>query len=50
MTQLWTSDAAVAATGGRATQAWTADGVSIDTRELKQGDLFSITKHSTWMR
>ena len=37
---LWTSEAAVAATGGRAPVAWQAEGVSIDTRSLKPGDLF----------
>jgi len=38
-TPLWTSDEAVAATGGR-TGAWDATGVSIDTRTLRPGDLF----------
>jgi UDP-N-acetylmuramoyl-tripeptide--D-alanyl-D-alanine ligase len=37
---LWTSAAAARATGGRATADWTADGVSIDTRNLQPGDLF----------
>jgi UDP-N-acetylmuramoyl-tripeptide--D-alanyl-D-alanine ligase len=37
---LWTSDAAAAATGGRNTAPWQANGVSIDTRTLKPGDLF----------
>lgn len=37
---LWTSADAAAATGGRATQAWTANGISIDTRTLDKGDLF----------
>jgi UDP-N-acetylmuramoyl-tripeptide--D-alanyl-D-alanine ligase len=36
---LWTADAA-AATGGRATRDWRAEGVSIDTRTLAPGDLF----------
>ncbi len=40
MAPLWTSDDAVAATGGRATRAFAAGGVSIDTRTLKPGDLF----------
>lgn len=40
MTALWTSADAAAATGGRVTRAWNATGVSIDTRELKVGDLF----------
>ncbi|QJF50776.1 UDP-N-acetylmuramoyl-tripeptide--D-alanyl-D-alanine ligase [Roseobacter ponti] len=37
---LWTSAEAAAATGGRATTAWSASGVSIDTRTLNPGDLF----------
>ncbi|WP_411837429.1 UDP-N-acetylmuramoyl-tripeptide--D-alanyl-D-alanine ligase [Paracoccus sp. ME4] len=37
---LWTSDDAAAATGGRVTTAWTATGVSIDTRTIAPGDLF----------
>lgn len=37
---LWTSDDAAAATGGRVTAAWTASGVSIDTRTIAPGDLF----------
>ena len=37
---LWTSAAAVLATGGRSAQDWTATGVSIDTRTLQPGDLF----------
>ena len=37
---LWTSEAAVAATGGRSTASWRATGVSIDTRTLARGDLF----------
>jgi UDP-N-acetylmuramoyl-tripeptide--D-alanyl-D-alanine ligase len=36
---LWTAAEAAAATGGRAV-GWTADGVSIDTREMAPGDLF----------
>ena len=40
MTALWTAQAAAAATGGRASRAWTADGVSIDSRSLARGDLF----------
>lgn len=40
MTALWTSDAAAAATGGRATRDWRAGGVSIDTRSIAPGDLF----------
>ena len=37
---LWTSEDAAAATGGRVTQPWQADGVSIDTRTIQPGDLF----------
>jgi UDP-N-acetylmuramoyl-tripeptide--D-alanyl-D-alanine ligase len=37
---LWTSADAAQATGGRVTRAWTASGVSIDTRTLQPGDLF----------
>jgi UDP-N-acetylmuramoyl-tripeptide--D-alanyl-D-alanine ligase len=40
MDVLWTSDHAVGATGGRSTKAWSASGVSIDTRTLEAGDLF----------
>ena len=36
---LWTAEDAARATGGRA-EGWTASGVSIDTRELRPGDLF----------
>lgn len=41
---LWTSAEAVAATGGRSTADWVANGVSIDTRTLKPGDLFVALK------
>lgn len=37
---LWTATEAAAATGGRATGDWAAQGVSIDTRTLQPGDLF----------
>ncbi|MEX2009919.1 MAG: Mur ligase domain-containing protein, partial [Dongiaceae bacterium] len=37
---LWTAAEAAAATGGRATAIWAADGVSIDSRSLVPGDLF----------
>ena len=37
---LWTSAEAERATGGRATVAWAANGVSIDSRTLVPGDLF----------
>ncbi len=44
MTPLWTSAAAEAATGGQSTQAWQAQGVSIDTRTIQPGDLFVALK------
>lgn len=37
---LWTRDEAVAATGGVCAVDWVAEGVSIDTRTLRAGDLF----------
>ncbi len=40
---LWTAEEAAAATGGRATGAWPeagVSGVSIDSREIRPGDLF----------
>ncbi|WP_424975125.1 UDP-N-acetylmuramoyl-tripeptide--D-alanyl-D-alanine ligase [Dinoroseobacter sp. S124A] len=37
---LWTAAEAAAATGGTAHGDWTVSGVSIDTREMAQGDLF----------
>lgn len=37
---LWTSQDAAAATGGRASRAFAVTGVSIDTRTIRQGDLF----------
>ena len=37
---LWTSAEAVAATGGRAPEPWSATGVSIDSRSVEAGDLF----------
>ncbi len=40
MSVLWTAAEAAAATGGRATSDWQASGVSIDTRNLAEGDLF----------
>lgn len=40
MSALWTSDAAVAATGGHTGGTWDAHGVSIDTRRIAPGDLF----------
>jgi UDP-N-acetylmuramoyl-tripeptide--D-alanyl-D-alanine ligase len=44
MTALWTSEDAVAATGGRSTTRWEAAGVSIDTRALRPGELFVALK------
>ena len=44
MTALWTSAEIAAATGGRATQAFAAEGISIDTRNLAPGDLFVALK------
>lgn len=41
---LWTSEAAAAATGGRAVGEWACDGVSIDTRTIEPGDLFVALK------
>jgi UDP-N-acetylmuramoyl-tripeptide--D-alanyl-D-alanine ligase len=40
MSALWSSREAAAATGGEASGTWTAEGVSIDTRTLRPGDLF----------
>ena len=37
---LWSSEDAVKATGGRSAANWTAGGVSIDSRTVDQGDLF----------
>lgn len=44
MTALWTSAEAEAATLGKASRAFTATGMSIDTRTLKPGDLFVALK------
>lgn len=44
MSVLWTSQAAAAATGGQNSCDWVASGVSIDTRELRAGDLFVALK------
>ncbi len=37
---LWTAAAAAGATGGSTSGSWCVDGISIDTRTLKQNDLF----------
>ncbi|MBD3678579.1 MAG: UDP-N-acetylmuramoyl-tripeptide--D-alanyl-D-alanine ligase [Rhodobacteraceae bacterium] len=44
MSTLWTSEDAARATGGQATCAWQASGVSIDTRTIQPGDLFVALK------
>ena len=41
---LWTHQEAEAATLGQSTQGFSADGLSIDTRTLKEGDLFVALK------
>ena len=41
---LWTAGEAAGATAGRATTDWVANGVSIDTRTLRPGDLFVALK------
>ncbi|GGO31631.1 UDP-N-acetylmuramoyl-tripeptide--D-alanyl-D-alanine ligase [Gemmobacter aquaticus] len=41
---LWTSTEAVKATGGTSAVGWSAEGVSIDTRALRPGDLFVALK------
>jgi len=41
---LWISPEAEAATGGRSSEPWSANGVSIDTRTLKPGDLYIAIK------
>ena len=40
MTALWTHQEAATATGGQCSRTWTAEGVSIDSRNLAPGDLF----------
>jgi len=40
LSALWTAHRIAAATGGRAIGDWRAEGVSIDTRSLRPGDLF----------
>jgi len=44
MSVLWTAADAAAATGGTNTGAWSAQGVSIDSRSLLPGDLFVALK------
>jgi len=44
MAALWTSAEIAAATGGRATRAFAASGVAIDSRSLQPGDLFVALK------
>jgi UDP-N-acetylmuramoyl-tripeptide--D-alanyl-D-alanine ligase len=44
MSAVWTSDEALAATLGHASAAFSATGMSIDTRTLKPGDLFVALK------
>ena len=41
---LWTASEAAAATKGKAIGDWTVNGVSIDTRTIKKGDLFVALK------
>ncbi len=41
---LWTSGAVVKATNGSCSGSWTANGVSIDSRSVKTGDLFVALK------
>ena len=43
-TPLWTSDDAIAATGGSCDATWQATGVSIDSRTVAPGDLFIAIK------
>ena len=44
MTALWTTAEVVKATGGKCAGAWTAHGVSIDSRTVAKGDLFIALK------
>jgi len=44
MTALWTSAAIATATSGKASAAFTADGVAFDSREIGPGDLFIALK------
>ena len=48
MIPLWTSDAIAAATGGTASEAFTVDAVTFDSREVGGGDLFvALTGEAT---
>ena len=42
--RLWTADEIAAATGGTASAAFEASGVTFDSREVGQGDLFLALK------
>ncbi len=42
--QLWTSEEAIRATGGKSQESWRAYDVSIDSRTIKEGDLFIALK------
>ncbi len=44
MNALWTAAEVLAATGGNGPQGWAAQGVSINTRTLRPGDLFIALK------
>lgn len=44
MNALWTSEEADQATGGASTRPWQARGVSIDSRQVVEGDLFIALK------
>src|SRR5690242_9137515 len=44
MSPLWTSEEAAKASGGKALGTWAVNGVSIDTRSLKPGELFVALK------
>src|SRR5262245_52995450 len=44
LSPLWTSEEAETASGGKAIGTWAVNGVSIDTRSLKPGELFVALK------
>lgn len=48
MTALWTAPEIAKATNGTTTGTWAASGVSIDTRTVKEGDLFVALKGPTF--